>query len=183
MAEISFISFGENDERLKVVMPLTRNRLYTAIYGTLLVVWIGATIVLLALLVQQPIRSMQFVYILVYFLIVAVWAYVWYRLGKHIVRYLGYYGATREILFVNDQTLIIRRPLSLLGTTTAYDMKHVGPFRYNENQQAVAFDYGSRGGLFGSGLSRSEAEKLADYLNRQYFSGSAVSEAQEDIFS
>jgi hypothetical protein len=182
MAEMSFVSFGDGDERLKVVMPLARNQPYTVIYATLLIVWIAATVVLLALLVQQPIRSMEFVYILVYLLIVAVWAYVWYRLGKHVMRYLGYYGATREILFVNERTLIIRRPLSLLGVTDAYDMAHVGLFHYDESQHAIGFDYGSRSGLFGSGLDRTGAEQLADYLNKRYFPGRDSSD-QDDIFS
>lgn len=182
MAELSFVSFGEGDERLKVVMPLTRNAPYTMVYAVLLIVWIGATIALLVRLLQQPIASMEFVYILVYLLILAVWAYIWYRLGKHVMRYLGYYGATREILFVNEETLIVRRPLSLLGVTDAYDMAHVGLFQFNESRHAIAFDYGSRGGLFGSGLDRIEAERLADYLNKRYFPGRESAD-QDDIFS
>ena len=75
------------------------------------------------------------------------------------------------MLFLDGQTLIVRRPLSLAGVTDAYDMRHVSPFYYQEKHEAIAFDYGSRGGLFGTGLARPEAEALIGVLNGRYFKG------------
>lgn len=77
--------------------------------------------------------------------------------------------ADREILFINREELVVRRPVSILGLTDAYDMQYVEPFGYDEQFNGMAFKYGSRFVLVGLGLTRPEADSLMTLLNRRFF--------------
>jgi hypothetical protein len=156
-------------DRLKVAVPLRRQPRFLLVYSALLLAWLVFTVWMLVLLFQTSRGGMSTLYLLVWALILLIWAYLWYRLGRFIWRWWQYYAASREILFIDSSLLIIRRPLSLLGVTDAYAMEHVSPFYYSEKNQAVAFDYGSRGALFGSGLDRAAARQLTAVLNRRFF--------------
>lgn len=169
--QLSNVQFDTVDERLKVVMPLERNKLYLAIYSVLLGAWLAVTIWMLTLLFGTSLGELTTQFLVVWIIILIIWAYVWYRLGRSVWRWWQFYMAQREVLFVDSEILIIRRPLSLLGVTDAYDMAHVSPFYYQDEHEAVAFNYGSRGGLFGQGISRREAEDLIEYLNERFFPG------------
>lgn len=169
LPSISNIEFEDTPERLKVAMPLIRNWPFFVLYSVMLLGWVGVTGWMLGLLFRQDIIGLPTLFAIVYVIIVLVWAYIWYRLGKSVWRWWQFYAATRELLFIEPGMLVIRRPLSLLGVTDAYDMRHVGPFRFSEKYNAVAFSYGSRGGLFGTGLTRPEAEQLILALNQRYF--------------
>jgi hypothetical protein len=170
---INKVAFEEQENRLKVMMPLQRHWPYFIIYSILLLIWVGATAWMLGLLLGQIFRrsgpSMTTLFLIVYIIIILVWTYLWYRLGKNVWRYWQYYTAMREILFIDGHTLIVRRPLSILGVTDAYDMRHVSPFYYSDKNQAIAFEYGSRGGLFGQGLGREEADQLIAALNERFY--------------
>ena len=167
--EIEHVQFDTVEDRLKVVMPLERDRLYLAIYTALLITWLGTTVWMGSLLVGAQTSDLPTQFVVVWIIILLIWAYIWYRLGRMVWRWWQYYAATREVLFVDDHVLIVRRPLSLLGVTDAYAMEHVSPFYYSEKHQSVAFDYGSRGGLFGSGIERRGADMLIDYLNARFY--------------
>lgn len=167
--QIERVQFGIVDERLKVVMPLYRQWPFLVTYTVLLLAWIGATGWMLALLFGADTTDLTTQFMIVWIVILLIWAYIWYRLGRMVWRWWQYYAATREVLFVDDDILIIRRPLSLLGVTDAFDMDHVSPFYYSDKHTAIAFDYGSRGGLFATGVARAEAEQLIAYLNDRYF--------------
>jgi hypothetical protein len=130
--------------------------------------WLGATLWMLVLLFSTSVSTLSTQFVIVWMVVLLIWAYVWYRLGRHVWRWWQFYAATREVLFVDPQVLIVRRPLSLLGVTDAYDMEHVSPFYYNDNYRAIAFDYGSRRGLFGDGLAHDAARTLIDFLNRRF---------------
>jgi len=166
---IEGVQFDTVDERLKIVLPLQRKWHYLAVYSVLLLSWIGVTGWMLVLLFGSSVRELATQFVIVWAIILLIWAYVWYRLGSHVWRWWQYYFAQREVLFVDEDILIIRRPLSLLGVTDAYDMEHVSPFYYNDNHRAVAFDYGSRGGLFADGIRREDAQRLIDFLNRRFY--------------
>ena len=166
---IDKVQFDTLDERLKVVMPVQRNWAYLGVYSVLLVSWIGVTVWMLALLFGTSVSELSTQFVIVWILILLVWAYVWYRLGRSVWRWWQYYAATREVLFIDKDVLIVRRPLSLLGVTDAYDMEHVSPFYYNEKHRSVAFDYGSRRSLFGNGIARQSAQRLIKYLNDRFF--------------
>ncbi len=169
--QLSNIEFDSIEDRLKVVMPLQRKRPYLAVYSVLLATWIGATIWMLILLFGASTRGLSTQFIVIWVIILLIWAYVWYRLGRSVWRWWQYYMARREVLYIDKEILIIRRPLSLLGVTDAYDMQHVSPFYYQDEHRAVAFNYGSRGGLFGEAIPRDEAGELIAFLNRRFFPG------------
>lgn len=167
--EIEQVQFDAVDERLKVIMPLQRNRLFLGVYSVLLLTWVGVTVWMVTLLLGADTSGLATQFIVVWVILLLIWAYIWYRLGGMVWRWWQYYAAMREVLFINGEVLIVRRPLSLLGVTDAYDMEHVSPFYYSTKHGAVAFDYGSRGGLFGSGISVNAAQELIDYLNARFY--------------
>ncbi|NLF63802.1 MAG: hypothetical protein GX579_04305 [Chloroflexi bacterium] len=167
--DIAGVTFEETPERLKVVLPVRRQWPYLLVYSVLMLTWLGATVWMLTLLFGVSRGDMSVRFLIVWVIILLIWAYLWYRLGSFVWRWWQYFAATREILLVSPATLIVRRPLSLLGVTDAYAMEHVSPFYYSEKNGAVAFDYGSRGGLFGLGLERPAAQELIAALNRRFF--------------
>lgn len=167
--DIAGVTFEETPERLKVVLPVRRQWPYLLVYSVLMLTWLGATVWMLTLLFGVSRGDMSVRFLIVWVIILLIWAYLWYRLGSFVWRWWQYFAATREILLVSQATLIVRRPLSLLGVTDAYAMEHVSPFYYSEKNRAVAFDYGSRGGLFGLGLERLAAQELINVLNRRFF--------------
>ena len=171
LPQLKGVQYERTDQRLKVVMPAERNWPFFGLYSLLLLVWLGVTASMLGLLFDTSLSGLSTTFQVVWIIIMLVWAYVWYRLGRSVGRGWQFYAATREILFIDEEILIIRRPLSILGVTDAYDMEHVSPFYYSEKHGAVAFDYGSRGGLYGRGLGQSDAEDLLSALNRHYFPG------------
>lgn len=166
--DIQDVEFDTVDERLKVVMPVERSWPYFLVYSILLLAWIGVTIWMLSLLFGTSPSQLPTQFLIVWIIVLLIWAYIWYRLGRSVWRWWQYYAATREVLFVDSEILIVRRPLSLLGVTDAYGMEHVSPFYYNDAHESVAFDYGSRGGLFGSGIGRRDAQRLIHYLNDRF---------------
>lgn len=176
--QIDDVTFEETAERLKVVMPAERHRIYLITYSILLFVWSGVTIWMIVQLLSTSLSNLSLFFIVVWAILLLIWAYVWYRLGRHVWRWWQYYMAKREILFVYDEILIVRRPLSIFGVDDGYDMEHVGPFYYSEKRHAVAFDYGSRGGTFGKGLPPVAAERLSRALNRRYFPQSLLDEEE-----
>lgn len=166
---IQNVEFEPDAERLKVTLPAERHHLFLGLYSILLLAWIGVTIWMISLLFETSISDLPTMFLIVWILILLVWAYVWYRLGRSVWYWWQYYAATREILFIDKELLIVRRPLSLIGVTDAYDMEHVGPFYYSEKNDSIAFDYGSRAGQFASSLTPEEASQLAKALNRRFF--------------
>lgn len=166
--DIQDVQFDTVDERLKVVMPVERSWPYLVVYSVLLLAWVGVTIWMLSLLFGTSMSDLPTTFMIVWIIILLIWAYIWHRLGRSVWRWWQYYAATREVLFIDREILIVRRPLSLLGVTDAYGMEHVSPFYYSEKHDSVAFDYGSRGGLFGGGIARQDAQLLIRYLNDRF---------------
>lgn len=167
--QLADVEFDTVDERLKVMMPLRRKGPYLFVYSVLLLAWVGATIWMLVLLFSTTLADLATQFLVVWAIILLIWAYIWYRLGRSVWRWWQYYAAQREVLFIDKEILIIRRPLSLLGVTDAYDMEHVSPFYYQDEHEAIAFNYGSRGGLFGEGIPRAQAQQLIAYLNDRFY--------------
>lgn len=172
------VTFEASADRLKVALPLRRQSGFFLVYSLLMLAWLVFTVWMLVLLFQTSRGEMSTLFLVIWALILLVWAYLWYRLGRFIWRWWQYYAATREILIIDPAMLIIRRPLSLLGVTDAYAMEHVSPFYYSEKHHAVAFDYGSRGALFGTGLDKSEASQLITTLNRRCFPHAQLDEEE-----
>ncbi len=170
------ISFDERPEHLKVTIPVRRNWfswLLLVVYSGLLVIWIGG----LVLGIQGLWRNFEVNpdnpgFAVRWAILVVAGLVIWLWFGRRTVwRWWQYYVAGREILFINKDLLIVRRPVSILGLTDAYDMHHVSPLYFHDKHQCLAFDYGSRGILLAPGLSRRESDWLAIKLNDRYFPG------------
>src|SRR5690606_33442048 len=112
--DIAGVTFEETPERLKVVLPVRRQWPYLLVYSVLMLTWLGATVWMLTLLFGVSRGDMSVRFLIVWVIILLIWAYLWYRLGSFVWRWWQYFAATREILLVSPATLIVRRPLSLL---------------------------------------------------------------------
>ncbi|MCZ7671129.1 MAG: hypothetical protein M5U34_30285 [Chloroflexi bacterium] len=61
-------------------------------------------------------------------IILLIWVAIWLWLGKLVWQRWQYYAAGREIMFINKDRLILRRPVTIWGLTDAFDMAYVQPF-------------------------------------------------------
>jgi len=168
--DIGRITLQDSAEWLKVVLPVRRNWLLLAVFSVALVVWVVMTGWMLVFLIRDVILSgARFAFILG--AIVVLWLVVWYFVGRSLGRRWQYFAAGREILFINKERLIIRRPVSILGSTEAFDMSHVRPFYMSEKHHCPTFDYGSQKVYLGTSLTQDEADRLIKTLNTLYFRG------------
>ena len=163
------IDFTENEQRLKITLPVQRSQLYVGLYTLMLLVWLAMTTWVVIQAFDIPSRSISATSKFVLFVIWFLWMAFWLWIGRRIWRWWQFNVADREILFINKEEVIIRRPVSILGLTDAYDMSYVEPFAYDEGYRGVAFKYGSRFVLFGLGLTEPEAHMLISLLNRRFF--------------
>ena len=92
-----------------------------------------------------------------------------FRFGRFLSRQWANYAANRELLFINREELILRRPISIWGNTDTYGMEHVTSFYLSEKPRAVAFDYGYRHIYFGEALRPEAQAGLRNFLNSTYF--------------
>jgi hypothetical protein len=164
---IKDVHFEQNPERLKVVMPVKRQQGYLIIYNVLLVLWL--VMIIGGVLFTLRVAFSGERYALVFTLILLIFLFVLYRFGNFLRWHWGYHTATREILFINKQQLILRRPVSIFGPTDAYDMEHVNPFYNDEATISPSFRYGSHKVHFGQALSAPAARQLVQTLNKLYF--------------
>ena len=74
-----------------------------------------------------------------------------------------------EILFIDKERLIIRRPVSILGITDAYDWSYLSPFFHSPEHECPGFDYGNQRVYFGQGLGKQSSQQLVQSLNERYF--------------
>ena len=166
--EIKQVSFAETPDRLKVTLPVHRNWVWLITLSLLLVLWTVGLIWGIIFTFRDIAFSGER-YAFVFTVMLLVWLYLWYRLGKILWRQWQYYGASREILFIDQERLIIRRPVSILGITDAYDIAYVSPFFQSEEHKCPGFDYGNQRVYFGQGLSEEASQQLVNYLNKRYF--------------
>ncbi len=165
--EITGATFEETSERLKIVLPLKRQVVYLAIYSVLLIVWLGMFAYGIFFMATIAFSGERFAF--AFTAILLLFLFVLYRLGKMMWRQWQFYVASREILFLYEGHMIIRRPVSFLGITTGYDRQYIRPFYYDDEQHSPAFAYGSQYVLLGRSLDRREAETLVQFLNGRYF--------------
>lgn len=162
------IKFEENAERLKIVMPVQRNQLFFAVYGLLLLVG-------LALLVGGIVFGVEIAfsgerYAFVFTVMALIFLYILWRFTGFIWSQWQFHAANRELLFVNKEEMIVRRPLSLLGITKVYDRQYIKTIYFDAERSAAAFYYGSQPAFFGEGLPSATLHGLIAYLNERYFS-------------
>lgn len=164
------ITLEEQENWQKVVMPAEKKPPLFILYTILMLIWLimfGFMVVgLFSPFGGEAAPIFQFVWRALLVLWLGIW--IWFA-RKWLWRYWQYYAANRELLFINPETFIIRRPVSILGVTDAYDMKHITPLAYDGQEKAVGFDYGSHPIRFGRGLTAREAGDLIAILNHRYF--------------
>ncbi|MFQ5645174.1 MAG: hypothetical protein ACE5FQ_15970, partial [Thiogranum sp.] len=158
------IELEKSPERLKVVLPVSRNWLFFSLFSVCLLVWIAMLVGIVAAMLREH-------YGFVLNVMLLVWLVVWLWFGRVLWRRWQYYAAGREILFIYEKKLIIRRPVSILGPTDVYDMGHVSPFYMSEKHHCPVFDYGFQHVYFGHSLNAEETEELINILNSSYFPG------------
>lgn len=155
--------FEERNDGLKLTIPIKVQWLLLIIYSTTLIAWLAMIIVVLTYLLQG--RSSGAVLTILLF----GWLLAWMLLGRFLWNRWQYHAATRELLFIEADRLIHRRPVSIFGITTSYDWEYVSPFYYSDKHKCPAFDYAYMHVYFGRSLKRGEGESLVNQLNERYF--------------
>ena len=169
LPKIRHVSLDESDDRLKVVLPVQRKWIWLLLFSLLLILWMVGLVWGIIFTIRDIAFSGER-YAFVFTVMLLIWLYLWYRLGKILWKQWQYYVASREILFIDKERLIIRRPVSLLGITDAYDFDYVSPFFHSEEHSCPGFDYGKQRIYFGQGLTEEASQQLVNYLNGRYFS-------------
>jgi len=144
---ISQVHFEQTAERLKIVIPVRRNWPYLLVYSVLVFLWLGM-VVWGSIFLGQILFSGQS-YRFLFAAMIVIMLLVLFRFGRFLGRQWATYLTDREVIFVNQEELIVRRPVSIWGNTDVYDMQHV---------------------TFGSGLTTEARQALLQFLNRTYFS-------------
>ncbi|MCP4360310.1 MAG: hypothetical protein GY796_20070 [Chloroflexi bacterium] len=164
---IDGLIFDETEARLKITLPVKRQWVYLSIYSLLLLSWLVMFVYGLIFTWRMAFSGERFAF--AFTLLLLIFLFVLFRLGRLIWRQWQFQVATREIVFVDAEMLIVRRPVSILGITNGYGWQHIRPFYYDEERHSPAFEYGHLYVLFGQGLSRPQANELIAYLNGRYF--------------
>ena len=167
LPRIESIQFEENKERLKAVLPVQKHWVYLILYSVMLLIWVGMFIFGLIFTGQIAFSGERFAFVFTVMLLALL--YILFRLGKIVWGQWQFYAANRELLFVHEEMLIVRRPVSIFGITTAYDRAHVTPFYFSEKHHCPAFDYGHQHVYFGQDLPLEPSRKLINYLNGRYY--------------
>jgi hypothetical protein len=167
LPSIENIQFEENKERLKIVLPVKKQWIYLVLYTIMLLLWVSMFIYGLIFTWQIAFSGERFAFVFTVMLVGLL--YLLFRLGKVVWGQWQFYAANREILFVHPEMLIVRRPVSIFGITTAYDRTHVTPFYYSDKHSCPAFDYGHQHVYFGHDLLADPARRLIGYLNARYY--------------
>lgn len=148
-------------------MPVKRQTGFLIIYNLLLLVWIAMMVGGVILTIRTAFSGERYAFVFTVLLLILL--FILYRFGSFLRWQWGFYTANREILYLNKERLIIRRPVSIFGPTDAYDMQHVSPFYTAGATGSPAFKYGNHEVLFGQALAAVSARQLVDSLNRLYF--------------
>ncbi len=166
---ISGVHFEQTPERLKIVLPVARKWGYLLVYTALVVAWLGMLIGGLVYIVR--ILGSGAGYRFVFAVMIVILLVILFRFGRFLWRQWATFVSNREVLLVNPEELIVRRPVSIWGNTDVYDMAHVSPFYESAKPPALAFDYGYRHIYVGEALTAEARQALAQFLNQQYLVG------------
>jgi hypothetical protein len=157
------ISFEETEDRLKVVLPLGINWLAFILHSLALLIWLGMLGAVLVYLIDGRSSSLVLTAILL------LWLLIWLWFGRFLWTRWQYHAANREILFIEPEQLVLRRPVSILGLTWTYDMNHISRLYYSEQHDCPAFDYAYSHVYFGRSLGEEQSSRLIEVLNDRYF--------------
>ena len=162
------IEYDDGLERSKAVITLRRRWGVLVLYSITLIVWIAMLALFLVYLIGGYSSS------IVLTILMLVWLVIWLGFGRFLWKRWQHQAAGREILFVDKEKLIVRRPISILGITTAYDMGHVSPLYFSDKHNCPAFDYAYLHVYFGQDLQSHDAEELIEAINNRWFPDSNI---------
>jgi hypothetical protein len=163
MPDIKDVTFEESNGRLKVVIPVRFTWWLFGLYTFGLIVWLAMLVAVLIYLL----RGLSSSFVLT--LILILWLIVWFWFGRFLSGRWQFHAANREILFIDDEQLILRRPVSIFGLTDSYDIHHVSPFYFSQRHSCPAFDYAFTHVYFGQCLAQEQALELIDHMNQWCF--------------
>jgi len=155
----SSTAIEETEERVKITLPVERKPLILMLFSATLIVWLVMLVIVLVYLIGGSSSSIVLTAILIF------WLLVWLWFGRFLWNRWQYSAADREILFIEREHIILRRPVSILGQTTTYEREHVGEFYISDRHNCPAFDYAYLHVYFGQGLSQEDGELLVSELN------------------
>ncbi len=165
--KIEGIEFEENDERLKIILPVKRSWILFGIYSVVMLVCLGLMVSGLMFTARMAFSGERFA--IVFTIMLLLLLLILFYFMRFVWRQWQFYAAPREILFINKELLIVRRPVSILGITDAYDMQYVQPLRYDPKYRGVSFQYGSQPRLFALGLAEAQVAEMVAYVNGRFF--------------
>jgi hypothetical protein len=162
----------EEEERWqKVIMPAEKSTFLFIFYSIAMILWAISTIWIIYQIFQPLGIDRPFMTKAIYRLIWFGLLVTWYWFAKNFLwGFWQYYAANREILFINEEEFIIRRPVSLLGVTNVYDMKHIEAIYHDEEKDSPTLQYGVQPVHFGQALSTKEGIELISMLTHRHFS-------------
>ncbi|UCG24936.1 MAG: hypothetical protein JSW55_02780 [Chloroflexota bacterium] len=169
----SDITFEESAGRLKVTLPSPINWPVFGLHTLALLIWLG----MLAAVLVYLFRGLSSSFVLT--IILLVWMIIWLWFGRFLWSRWQYHAASREILFADDEQLVVRRPVSILGLTWVYDINHVSGLYYSEQHGCPAFDYAYQHVYFGHELKEEQAKLVINELNGRFFPNMALEESGE----
>ncbi len=164
---ITGVHFEQTPTRLKIVLPIKRHWVYLSLYSALMIIWVGMMVWGLVYSTRILFSEMnrRFVFIIMLLVMLAIL----YLFGRILRRQWAAYFSNREILFINNEELILRRPVSMWGNTDVYDMQHVTPLYVDELRAMIGFEYGHRQIYLAEGLTGEARNALAGFINEVYF--------------
>ena len=162
-ADRLLVEYDDDLERSKVTMFLRRKWGLLALYSMALIVWVAMLVGFIAYLLGGYSSSVVITILLL------IWLLIWFWFGRILWKRWQFQAAAREILFIDQEKIIIRRPVSILGITTAYDMIHVSPLYYSMQHRCLAFDYAYLHVYFGRDLEPAASEELIGAINGRWF--------------
>lgn len=163
---VSGAHFEQTPERLKIVLPAKRQWSYLLLYTTLVILWLVMIVWGFVFFVRILFSGES--YRFVFAAMILILLFVHYRFGRFLRRQWAQYLSNREVLLINKDEIIVRRPVSIFGNTDVYDMQHVTPLYESETMQSLAFDYGFRHIYLGAGISKEARQALRNFLNEAY---------------
>lgn len=157
------IVFEESPERLKVTIPVKVSWILFTLHTVGLAVWL----VMVWLVFRYLFLGLSNSFVLT--VLILIWLAFWLWFGRFLFNRWQYYAANREILFIDEEQLIVRRPMSILGITNVYDINYVSPFYYSDKHHCLAFDYAYAHVYFGHSLDESASKAFVADMNARYF--------------
>jgi hypothetical protein len=174
---ITDVHFEQNSERLKIVLPVRRNWPYLIIYTLLAIAWLVMMIGGIWFTFQIAFSGERYTFVFV--LMILTFLLILFRFGKFLFRQWAYYLAGREIIFINTEELIVRRPVSIWGNTDVYGMEHIQTIQESAKPEGLFFKYGYRPVYFGEALRDDARKRLREFLNEVFFPYQEEDEASE----